>query len=359
LARDVQRFLADETVSARPPSKLYKFQKLVLRNKLLFIAIGTVSMLLVAGVILLSAALAREREARLQAVKDKEKAQQVMNFIVQLADNNEDITSTLHRLANILQADGKVVESEKMRSQALALLRKPGSSEESGSLLALKAGIEARRGQWKEAATDAARSLEYEPLASGRYAMVAALYLKTQNHSEYEQFCKKLFLEFRDTRDMFFADQVAKACLFLPASEVDLNAVGRLADTAVTLGAGDEGAMPFFATCKGLSEYRLGHFAKAAEWAQRSLNSSRKEAHPHAYGILALADWQLGKKEDAQAMLAAGETLAPRVMPARVAEDPGTAWLVWLFARIQLDEAEALINPASSENNSDEPQRDH
>jgi len=352
LALDVQRFLGDEAVSARPPSKLYKFQKLLRRNRLLFTGIGSVGALLVTGVIILSAALAREREARQQAVKDKEKSQQVMNFVVQMADNNENIISTLLHLADIVQADGKVAESEKMRRQALALLGKPGqgdllTSDELGSLLALKANIGARRGHWEEAAADAARSLEYQPSASFRYSMVAALHLRSGNRSAYEQFCKKLFLEHRDTTNIFFADQVAKSCLFLPASEVDLNVISHLADRAVTLGAQDEGAMPFFSVCKGLSEYRLGHFAKAAEWAQRSLNSSRKDAHPHAYGVLALADWRLGKKDDARTMLAAGEALAPRIMPARVAEDPGSPWLVWLFARIQLEEAEALINPAS------------
>jgi len=354
LALDVQRFLAGETVLARPPSKLYKFQKLALRNRVLFTAIGTIALLLVAGVIVLSAALAREREARLQAVKDKEKAQQVMKFVVQLADNNDNVISTLRRLADIVEADGKAKEADRMRSQALALFEKPGSaaallsSDEQGSLLALKAGIEARRGQWQQAAADAARSLEYQSSANFRYTMVAALYLKTGNRSAYEQFCKKLFLEFRDTTHIFIADQVAKACLFLPASEVDLNTLGRLADTAVTLGARDEGAMPFFSTCKALSEYRLGRFAEAAEWAQKALNSPRKDAHPHAYGVLALADWRLGKADEARAALAVGETLAPRVMPARIAEDPGTDWLVWLFARIQLDEAQALIKPGAT-----------
>ena len=354
LALDVQRFLAGEIVSARPPSKLYKFQKLALRNQLLFAAIGTVAALLVAGVILLSAALAREREARRQAVTDKEKAQQAMKFVQQLADNNENVISTLQRLADLLEADGKVMESRKMRSRALTLFAKPGqgdnplSSEELGGLLALKAGIEARRGQWDEATTDAARSLDYQPSASFRYSMVAALYLKTGNRIAYEQFCKKLFSEYRDTGNIFLADQVAKACLFLPASEADLNAVGHLADLAVTAGSRDEGAMPFFSVCKGLAEYRLGHFAGAAEWAQKALNSSRKDAHPHAYGVLALADWKLGKQAEARAMLAAGERVAPRAMPAYVAKDPGTAWLVWLFARTQLDEAEALINPAST-----------
>ncbi len=353
LALDVRRFLAGETVLARPPSKLYKFRKLVLRHKLLFTGIGTVTALLVAGVIVLSAALAKEREARRQAVQDKQKAEQVMKFVEQLADNNDNVINTLRHLADMLEADGRVAESEKMRSEALALFRKPGqgdllSSDELGSIVALKASIEARHGQWEQAAADAAHSLDYQPTANFRYTMVAALYLKTGNRSAYEQFCKKLMLEFGDTRNIFIADQVAKACLFLPASEVDLSAVGRLTDTAVTLGSHDDGAMPFFETCKGLSEYRLGRFASAAEWAQRALNSARKDAHPHAYGVLALADWRLGKKDEARAMLAAGEKLFPRVMPASVAEDPGTAWLVWLFSRIQLDEAEALINPASS-----------
>lgn len=356
LALDVQRYLANETVSARPPSKLYKLQKLVVRNKLVFSAIGTVAVLLVTSVILLSAALGREREARRQAVKDKEKAQQVMKFVVQLAGNSDGVMNTLHHLADIVAADGKVTEAEKMRSAALDLLQKPGqkdllSSDQLGSILAMKAGIEARHGQWEQAAADAAHSLDYQPMGSFRYTMVAALYLKTGNRSAYEEFCKKLFFQFHNTGDIFVADQIAKACLFLPASEVDLNAVGRLADVAVTRGAYDEGAMPFFSTCKALSEYRLGNFAEAVTWAKKSIASPRKDAHPHAYAVLALAEWRLGNNERARAALAAGDTLSPREMPTAIAKDPDTAWLVWLFSRIQLDEAEALIPPASSPRN--------
>src|SRR5207302_1399025 len=40
LASDIQRYLADEPVVARPPSKLYRFQKLARRNKLAFAAAG-------------------------------------------------------------------------------------------------------------------------------------------------------------------------------------------------------------------------------------------------------------------------------------------------------------------------------
>jgi hypothetical protein len=34
-------------------------------------------------------------------------------------------------------------------------------------------------------------------------------------------------------------------------------------------------------------------------------------------------------------------------MPRGVAQDPSTAWQGWLFARIQLEEAAALIEPST------------
>src|SRR5438093_4298800 len=49
LARDIQRYLADEPVGARPPSKLYRFQKMARRNKLAFAAGAVVLLALVAG----------------------------------------------------------------------------------------------------------------------------------------------------------------------------------------------------------------------------------------------------------------------------------------------------------------------
>ncbi len=67
LALDIQRHLANETVAARPPSAAYRFQKAVLRNKLLFAAIGVVATLLVVSLILISTSLAKERQARQEA----------------------------------------------------------------------------------------------------------------------------------------------------------------------------------------------------------------------------------------------------------------------------------------------------
>ena len=64
LGLDVRRFLANEPVSARPPSRLYKFQKLVRRNKLLFSSVAVIAALFVVGFIVISISLAREKQAK-------------------------------------------------------------------------------------------------------------------------------------------------------------------------------------------------------------------------------------------------------------------------------------------------------
>ena len=64
LALDVKRLLENEAVSARPPSRLYKFQKTMQRNKLLFLGISVIAVLLVTSLIILVTLLEKERQAR-------------------------------------------------------------------------------------------------------------------------------------------------------------------------------------------------------------------------------------------------------------------------------------------------------
>jgi tetratricopeptide (TPR) repeat protein len=67
LALDVKRFLENEPVLARPPSKLYKFRKMVQRNKLLFAGVIVIAVLLISSSIILLTLLTRERQARRQS----------------------------------------------------------------------------------------------------------------------------------------------------------------------------------------------------------------------------------------------------------------------------------------------------
>ena len=67
MAADIQRHLQDEPVAARPPSALYRFQKMARRNKLAFGAALIVAAALVAGLMASTWMYFREKQARERA----------------------------------------------------------------------------------------------------------------------------------------------------------------------------------------------------------------------------------------------------------------------------------------------------
>src|SRR5439155_12572857 len=75
LAMDVQRYLADEPVVARPPSKLYRVEKLARRNKLAFAAGAAVLLALMVGLAVSSWLFIQEKAARQRAVAAERKAE--------------------------------------------------------------------------------------------------------------------------------------------------------------------------------------------------------------------------------------------------------------------------------------------
>ena len=84
LAQDILNHIGNEPVTARPPSRAYRFQKLARRNKLAFAAAGAVTAALVIGLGLSTWLFFREKEARRRAVA-AEKSQRVLR---QQADDN-------------------------------------------------------------------------------------------------------------------------------------------------------------------------------------------------------------------------------------------------------------------------------
>src|SRR5258708_958617 len=75
LAMDIQRHLANEPVVARPPSNVYRFQKLVGRNKLPFATAGAIAVILVVGLGISTWSLAKEKKARQNEVVQRERAE--------------------------------------------------------------------------------------------------------------------------------------------------------------------------------------------------------------------------------------------------------------------------------------------
>ena len=79
LAADLKRHLDNEPVVARPPSQLYRLQKMARRNKAATLGVASVALALILGLGLATAALVRERAAREreQAAQQRERTQSV------------------------------------------------------------------------------------------------------------------------------------------------------------------------------------------------------------------------------------------------------------------------------------------
>jgi serine/threonine protein kinase/TolA-binding protein len=71
LAMDIQRYLRDEPIAARPPSKLYRLSKLARRNKLVLTATGATVLALVVGALV--STLQAVRASRAEAVASRER----------------------------------------------------------------------------------------------------------------------------------------------------------------------------------------------------------------------------------------------------------------------------------------------
>jgi serine/threonine protein kinase/tetratricopeptide (TPR) repeat protein len=74
VAMDIKRHLNNEPVVARPPSRLYEFQKTVRRHKFGFAATGVIIIVLAVGVAMTSWQAVRATQAKAQALVEKERA---------------------------------------------------------------------------------------------------------------------------------------------------------------------------------------------------------------------------------------------------------------------------------------------
>jgi serine/threonine protein kinase len=89
LAMDLRRYLADEPVLARPPSRTYRLQKLIRRNKLVFGAAGAAIASLMIGLIISGLSMISEKKQRHIAEEQRNRAtlaQTAAQTAQQLAD---------------------------------------------------------------------------------------------------------------------------------------------------------------------------------------------------------------------------------------------------------------------------------
>ncbi len=199
----------------------------------------------------------------------------------------------------------------------------------------------ARAGRWTNAIAAFSKLIELDPTNHYFYHSLAPLLVQNADLEGYRRHCARMLARFGGTSDAVIAERLAKDCLILSSSGVDLGAVGQLAETAVK-------DSECFET-KGLVEYRQGHFTEAAAWAGKAIDkkSSQATQYLEAYMVLAMTKHQMNQMEEARAALAKGLAIEEKELPQLDSGDLGHDWLDWIIAHALLKEARGLIEGSS------------
>ena len=347
LAMDVQRHLGNEPVLARPPRRLYRFQKLVRRNRGVFAAGGAVAAALVIGLGASTWLFLKERDARHRAVA----AEQQESRLRHEAELREKVTQ-----AALLVSLDRLDEADHLLNQVF--LTQP--TVEGAAVFRAVGEWHALHARWKQAADRFALLLQINQLDGVDvdaldYLRGGPVLIESGDMNGYERFRQGAIARFVQT-PCPFADRIVKISLLLPANERILESMKPLAEeTAKYLVEADQGGDVFSAAWRsvslGLLEYRRGNFSKAAEWCRRCVaypgtNAPRTAA---AQVILAMSCHRLGQIPEARAGLVAGREIIESKFKNRL-EAGGPVqgfWFDWVFARILAREAAALIETPS------------
>lgn len=347
LAADIRRHLNDEAVTARPPSRAYRFRKLVRRNKTVFAAVGAIAFTLVCGLGTSTWLYLRERETSREHQKLRRAAERAQHE----AEAREKATAAAVFLGrNDFERADQLIGSISEELMPASL--------ESLSLLRSMGAWHAARNEWRLAAdrymtlqriivpaesTDAVR-------ASGDLLPAAALLMEQRDLTRFERLRSAALERFGHTAKELVAERVLKACLLAPADEKLLRSLSPLARVATNFLNGpkpDEALSAWQVVALGLYEYRGGRYSEAVDWTRKysTFNNYHPARSALAHGILAMSYKHLGEVRFARAELArTRELIGTRTKRGWEVGDWNEGyWYDWIIARVVMREAESLM----------------
>lgn len=279
LAADVRRFLSEEPVVARPPSRGYLLKKFVKRNKTGF-AIGVAAAVaLLSGIAMISWLFLLEKEAKLEQARLRMDAEQ--------ARANEVLLREKAQAADMM-AQAAVFVLYKDLAKADEIVRRipdhqmPFSLEAADTLRAV-ADWHLSRGNWKDAADRFSQlvpvitsvDLTDTDRSSSLLLPAAAAILRWGDAAQYERLRDQAQKRFADTSNNAVIAQFGKAVLLAPAGPETLAIFGNLVSVIEEqLNSGELDDRAYLLAWRQFSvaliHFRLGHDELAREWSIKS-----------------------------------------------------------------------------------------
>ncbi|MBN2162101.1 MAG: serine/threonine protein kinase [Pontiellaceae bacterium] len=343
LAMDIEHFLNDEPVAARPPSRIYRLNKLVRRNKAVFALITLVAMTISIGFGTSSWLFLKEREARKRAII----AEQAQTALRMQAEDRERVAQAAYLLGQ-----NKISEADQM-VDAVATLT---PSLEAESVLRTLGEWHALNGRWELAAKRFRLLLKVDIkdeswTITDDLLMAGPIMIERGDREGYEEFRRAALLRYQDTDDPVFAERTMKICLLLPADEEIMNQLRAFVPIANQDTQRNilDSMTSWRCSSLAMMAYRDNQFEDAIDWCEHSRNFRESIPARNALAdvVQAMAHYKMGEEDAAKQHLAAGRsTIEDQLGSGLQMGAPGKGlWYDWLHARILLREAQALIAP--------------
>ena len=346
LASDIQRYISSEPVLARPPSGLYRCQKLVRRNKLAFAAGAAIAAALVLGTTISTALFIQERKARKRA----DEAERLQADLRQKAEAGLVAERKIRETAQIgekLSRAGLLL-SQQQFDKAEEIMAQVPPYPAAAAIYHVLGMIHARRGQWLAAITNIGQVVSLMPQEHLDYHLLAPLLAQLPDLTAYRQLCARILQRFGNTSDPMIAERMAKDCMLIAPNPADLERLSKM--TEVAIGAGPKHrASLYFELVKGLAEYRLGHFTNAVERFEKvAAGGGDLYRIAQARLLLAMAKYQLNRNNEASAGVSDAIASAENQLP-KLSNGLDEEWDDWVRVQVFIREAKALTEAAPKE----------
>jgi len=365
LALDVRRYLDGDVVSARRPTVRYKLGRFVKRHKLLCAGLVIVLLLLALCLFVTGRLLVSERQMRneLTVFEIEDEAAVFRNtskydlavdkYLQALKLQVECFGLDHRRTGQLLQSAVDALLAAHRPQEAAEVLNEyhvPKSSFQisQSDWLIQGSEIQARQHHWLDAKTYAEAAVAQDPDNFTCYHLLTLLLVATDDVPAYRKFCQTIVTRFGGTTDINTADQMAKDCLILPDSGVDLQVVNRMVQRALDGGKSRVG-YTWYICCKAMAEYRQGHLPESMQWSTEALKDPFPYTTAEASAISAMAQYKSHDEAQAQAMLAKCKEVVQTKLPKPDSRDLGQDWKDWIISHKLLSEARELIEGSPSE----------
>lgn len=348
LAMDVERYLHQEAVLARPPSRLYQLQKLVRRNRMVFLLGAIAATSLLVGTIISSVMFLSEREARVSEARLRKQA---------------DLRSTVSHIA-LLVTQRRFEDADEL----LAGVPIDEPSLEIAAELRALGDWHATQGRWRQAADRFALLIKVDPLDHPEVIAVdqlrlAAAFLQAGDRGSYEQWRQSVAASVTPGVASLPAAAV-KALLLLPADPDLVHSLVAASDPATIGRASSGGIRPnsrhgsMSSESLALLEYRRGAYDDIPRISADNLAPPRLAAIAliQAMGAWKRRDYWGAMIEGTRgfALVQAGARQGLVTVTAKSEIFPGmsepdylqAAWYDWAFAGLLLREWDEMLAEA-------------